>query len=816
GRAGAIAVGSVAGVVAVGVLAAALSRPALSSASEVVDFRIDIPEDVSLPQLDQRSVVYASDGSVLAVVDREVSRQVVPLDQVPVHVRQAVITAEDRKFFAHGGYDVEGIGRAVVANVRAGGVAEGGSTITQQLAKSEVGNQRTIERKVSELLYAMALEERFTKRQLLRRYLNQVYFGSRAYGIAAAAEEFFGTTVDELTVDQGALLASLIRSPNSADPRDEPELALERRNAVLEAMVDEGYVRPDRLPKLLARPLGVKRKSVQRERRQPHVVDAVQRELLALPELGDTAAERERRLYLGGLRVTTTLNPVMQRAAEDVISRYLRDRGPTGAIATVEADTGAIRALYSGLDYDELEYDLASQGRRQPGSSFKPFVYAEALQEGFPLDISLEGTSGACFEGVRDWQCDPRDPKDKGVGNYNDKSYGTLDMPTALKNSVNTAAAQLAIILGADSVAQRAGDMGIDVAAAIGDDYGPGIALGGLAHGATPLEMASAYAVFANEGKRVRPHLVARVEDADGTLLYEADPQPKRVLNRVVNAAMVDMMRQVVKSGTGTAAAVDGWQVAGKTGTTQKNADAWFVGYTPTLSTAVWMGHAKGRVRMRGVTGGGLPATMWQAYMKRALVGREVVRFPDVDLDRLDERVAGKKRRLPNLVGRKETRALTLLGRRKLIGEVRRQASFAPAGTVIWQDPRVGETALPGETVYIGVSTGKRPAPEPPPVSSSVTLPVDPADDEDTAPAPAPAPQPEPEPEPAPEPEPEPAPEPEPEPAPKPEPEPEPEPEEPEPEPEPELEPPPEEEEEEEEEEPPPDDGRRNKPPKDD
>ena len=711
-RLGVLSLGTFLGVVAIAVVATVLTRPAVSNAKALIDVELDIPAEASLPELEERSSIYDGDNNLLAVIDREVSRRVVPLRRIPPWVQHAVITAEDRKFYEHEGYDVEGIGRAMVANIQAGDISEGGSTITQQLAKSEVGSEKTLERKASELLYAMALEDRFTKKELLERYLNQVYFGSRAYGIAAAAEEFFHTTPPNLTVDQAALLASLIRSPNSADPRDKPRLALQRRNAVLQAMLEEGYTTPARLRVFLRRPLGVKESSPERERKQPHVVDAVERELLTLPAVGPNRRARERRLYFGGLRITTTLDLSMQKKATEVIREYTSGE-PTAAIATVVPQTGEIKAIASGLGYEDLEYDLPTQGRRQPGSAFKPFVYAAALQDGFPIGMRLSGKSPAYFDGVPGWEqdCNDEDKDICGVSNYGGSSYGDLDMPAALQNSVNTAAAQLTITLGAKRVAALAGDMGINMEAATNGKITQSIGLGGLDQGVTPVEMAGAYAVFANNGARVKPHLIAKIQDRTGKVIYEARETATEVLDPVVDAAMIDMMRGVVTGGTGTGAALPTWPVAGKTGTTTSNVDAWFVGYTPVLSTAVWVGYAEGQIEMPGMTGGSLPASIWRTYMGEVLEGRDVEQFPEPDFDALASRMESEQFEIPDVVDMSEADALAALGKRKFIGEVREESSSAPEGTVIWQSPGPDETASPGETVYIGVSTGYVPPP---------------------------------------------------------------------------------------------------------
>ncbi len=685
-----------------------LFRPASSAARELVQVELDLPDDAVLPKLDERSTLYSSDGNLLAVIDRETSRRRIPLERIPAHLRNAVIAAEDRRFYEHDGYDVEGIGRAFVANLRAGEISEGGSTITQQLAKSEVGTQRTFERKATELMYALALERKFTKDELLQRYLNLVYFGSRAYGVVAAAEEFFHTTPSELRLHQSAFLAGLIRAPNSTDPRTHPRLARQRRNDVLEAMAEEGYVKRRALPRLLRRPLGVQDSAPEQRIRQRHVVDAVQRELLGLKALGDTRKDRARRLYLGGLRIETTLDLQMQRTAQRTIRRYLPHGTPTAAIATVDPATGEIRAIASGLRYRDLKYDLATQGRRQPGSAFKPFVYAAALQDGFPIDLSLTGSSPAYFKGVPGWErdCNSYDKEVCGVANYGGESYGDMGMAAALKKSVNSAAAQLTVAVGADRIAELAGDMNINIDAATNGTVTESIGLGGVDQGVTALELASAYAVFANNGERVQPHLITSVKDAAGNVLYEAEAEPKPVLDQLVNAAMVDMMKRVVTSGTGTGAALPFTDVAGKTGTTSNNVDAWFSGYTPALSTAVWVGHAEGQVEMPGMTGGQLPATIWRDYMASVARGAAGARFPEPDLKALDERLGDLEVVVPNVRGMNEADAIAALGEEKLVGQVRQVPSSAPAGTVVTVSPDTGEQVTAGTDVTLGVSDG--------------------------------------------------------------------------------------------------------------
>lgn len=601
------------------------------------------PADVEFGALDQRSVVLAADGSVLAHLGQPESRDPVALEDVSEHMINAVITAEDRRFFEHGGYDTAGILRAAIRNVRAGEIAQGGSSITQQLAKMNfVGGEQTIERKAKELTTAVALEKRYSKEELLERYLNQVYFGAQAYGIAAAAEEFFRVTPAELTVEQAALLAGVIRAPSALDPRSNPEGALQRRNQVLSGMADEGYISEEEAARLSQKPLAV---ADPRPRgpsgRVPYIVEYVERVLRQDSRLGATEQERETLLLTGGLEITTTIDPGVQELAQEVIANRTAElEGPAAAIASVEPGTGRIIALHGGSDFAQTQFDLATQGRRQPGSAFKPFVLAAALEQGVPLSQPLEGNSPAYFPDVRGWT-----REDGGVRNFGDRDYGTVDLREALVRSVNTAFAELVLLTGHENVIALTERLGIDREAAYAEGDGPAIALGGLGRGVTPLEMAAAYATFAAGGRYADPWIVQRVVDREGAVLFEAEPEATTALPPEVNAAMVDVMRDVVERGTGTGAQIPGWEIAGKTGTTQNSADAWFVGYAPVLSTAVWLGHPEGQVPMDGLTGGSIPAGIWHDFMSVVLGNIDPVPFPEVDFSSLD----GKRRERPDV-----------------------------------------------------------------------------------------------------------------------------------------------------------------------
>lgn len=613
-------------VLAVPLLAWAMSGPALRLGAEVLASEV---EEEGLEPLEARSAVLTPDGRVLTELPGGPDRDLATLDQVPDVLEEMVVAVEDDRFWEHGGWDGEGMLRAATRNVRSGGVREGGSTISQQLAKLNfVGADRTVQRKVEELLYAVALEERYDKERLLQRYLNQVYLGSGAHGVAAASFEYFGVPVSELTGDQAALLAGLIRSPGSLDPRRHPEQARQRRDLVLRIAGAKGILEQDEVEELQGRPLELA--PPQPDVTDPLLVQAVRRELLAEPALGETVEERAELLATGGLRIQTSIDPRLQDAAVRAVQSGV-DAWPGlgGALAAVSTD-GRVLALASVNPPGTERFDLAAQGRRQPGSTFKPLAAMAALEAGLDPDERFVGDGPVRIEHApgQEWIVD----------NYAESDHGTIDLREALVSSVNTAFAQIGVATGIDRLVDVSERLGIDVEAALGtpDQRGPSVALGALSRGVSPLEMASAYTVLASGGWHVDATVVERVVDRDGRELLRRTHEPDPAVEPAVVGEVRDILQDVVAEGTGRAAQLPGWDPAGKTGTSQQNADAWFVGTVPTLTAATWLGHPDGSQPVEDLTGGTAAAPMWQAFMAEALEGVPPVPFVEVP-DELDD-----------------------------------------------------------------------------------------------------------------------------------------------------------------------------------
>ena len=557
------------------------------------------------------SVVYAADGSVLAEWHAEEDRTVVPFKNIPSHLRHAVVAIEDRRFYEHNGVDTQAVGRALRVNAVARGVEQGGSTITQQLVKILfTGGERTLTRKVREALLAYELESKTDKSKVLEIYLNTVYFGDGAYGVESASRHYFGKSVSALSLAESATLAGIIRSPARNAPTNAPDRAVDRRNLVLGEMLAQGYITPAMSRQARATPL-VLVPPKESGQVAPFFVEYVKQELMDL--LGAD------KVFRGGLRVYTSLEPGLQSLAESSARQLSAKGDPEVALVSVRHATGEVLAMVGGRDYAENQFNLAVQGRRQPGSAFKPFVLVTALERGVRPEhvFSAAPYRVKVIDGI--WN----------VQNYeNTVTQGMLTLRAATNWSVNAVYARLIMKVGPENVVATAHKMGITTPL----EPNPAISLGGLRTGVSPLEMASAYGTLANGGVHVRPTGIVRVTDDGGRIIFDPTPEPERVLSRPTAVQASLMLHDVIEVGTGTQAKIGTW-AAGKTGTTQSYRDAWFVGWAGDVSTAVWVGHRAGQISMNRVhgaplTGGSFPARIWRQFMLGATKSRSAAVTP--------------------------------------------------------------------------------------------------------------------------------------------------------------------------------------------
>jgi membrane peptidoglycan carboxypeptidase len=595
------------------------------------------PNIADFKQLPQTTKLLAIDGSTVAELDKSERRVPVTVDALPQHVKQAVMAAEDQDFYSHDGVDSTAIFRAFLRSAQ--GRTQGGSTITQQLAKiNYTARERTVLRKLKEVLYASKLEKKYTKDELLERYLNQVYFGDGAYGINAAAEVYFNKPAEQLTPTEAALIAGKIRAPEALDPRDPEDVPAtkNRRDQVLRNMGEQGWLKPAALKAAIAEPVALPPAPPADNNglgKAPHISTYVKREALRLEALGSTPETRENQLFTGGYTIETTFDPkVFDATVASVQARLGAPEDPFTAVATVVPGDGAIRSLFGGLDFSKSQFDMSSLSGRQIGSSAKPFVYLAALRKGIDPRTTYDGTSGRVIP------CYKKDP----VNNYAGEDLGgAITVDDALIHSVNVVFAELGCAAGPREVKRVATEDGIPEDAST--DVG-GYFLGGFnGKGANALEMASAYATFAARGVYAKPYSIAKIKDRTGKVIYEAKPSTKPVFKPEEVGVLNNPLQGVIKSGTGRAAAL-GRPVAGKTGTTQDNIDAWFIGYTPQLATGVWVGYENKTERksmvnihgVKGVTGGSFPAQIFADVMKAALEGVKAEPLFTASPDQLD------------------------------------------------------------------------------------------------------------------------------------------------------------------------------------
>ena len=546
-----------------------------------------------------------------------------PLQQIPHGLRNAIIAVEDARFYSHFGVDVRGILRAAYANLRHGRVVEGGSTITQQLAKVLfLTPDRRFSRKVKEALLAFELEKRYSKDRLLELYLNQVYMGHGAYGVEAAARIYFGKSVQDLTLPEVAMLAALPRSPGNYSPFERPELVQRRRAIVVGRLLEEGYISEAEAKAANRAPLGL----VPPERRRSsgqYFLGYLQQSLEA--KYGSDV------LYKSGLSIYTTLDAGLQRAAEQALREGLQavatrqaaraaSRGkpgpatevPEGAVVVIEAATGYVKVLIGGADFARTEFNRALYAHRQPGSAFKPFVYLAALEAGHAPTEILDDSPVRYVSGDKVWEPE----------NYDGKFRGPVTLQQSLEESINVPTIRLLEQVGVNPVIDAARRAGIQ--SRLPHDLTLALGTGDV----TLLELTAAYGTFANQGIRMEPLMVRHVTDAQGRLVEENIPQGREAITPDLAIGLTQMLRGIVERGSGIGARVLERPLAGKTGTTNDFSNAWFVGYTPSIVAGVWVGHDRPRSLGHDETGARAALPIWVAVMRAALRGKPVEDFP--------------------------------------------------------------------------------------------------------------------------------------------------------------------------------------------
>ena len=552
---------------------------------------------------DAASQFYDINGNVIYTTLSEERRVPVSIDKIPKHVQQSFIAIEDNRFYEHSGIDYRGTARALVSTL-SGREVQGGSTITQQLAKNAfLTQERSIIRKIKEAFIAKELEHKYTKDEILTMYLNQIYFGQGAYGIESASLYYFGKHVQNLDIAEAATLAAIPKSPNYYNPFENPKESKNRQELVIDQMVKYGFISADSAAKAKAKKMVYSTSHKQQNNPRGYFFDMISQKVIA--EVGADA------LYKGGLKIYTTLDMDMQLAAEKAmrhLPNYYTDSKkltqPQMALAAVDPKTGYVKAMIGGRGQDK--FNRATLAVRQPGSAFKPFVYLTAMQNGFTPASIIEDKEEEFAKG---WK-----PQNSDM-----QWHGKVSLRTALKRSINVPTIKLAREVGVDKIVANVERMGITTLVDSGaySDVNLAMALGGLSKGVNPLEMASAYGVLATNGLYNKPIALLKIVDRDGKVLYQAKPQSKRVVDAASAYLTTNMLEDVLVSGTGGGMGI-GRPAAGKTGTTDTYIDAWFVGYTPDLSTAVWVGDDNNKPMQR-MYGSGAPLSIWHEFMINAL-----------------------------------------------------------------------------------------------------------------------------------------------------------------------------------------------------
>lgn len=559
----------------------------------------------------ETSYIYDVKGRLLTRLHGEANRDVVESEDISPELKQAVLAIEDSHFYQHQGVNPASIGRALLVNWESGRVVEGASTITMQLVKNVfLSPERAFSRKLAEAVLALRVEQVFSKDEILEMYLNTIYWGHNNYGVETAAKSYFQKSASELNLAEATMMAGLIQAPEQYSPFINYAETKRRQAVVINRMEELGWITPQVADQTLQEPLLVGKPTAWQQSKLPVVTEAVTAELNE--RFGKEVVEE------GGLRVQTSIDFFFQQMAEETVreahnqltSRGLRNHQM--AIVAVDPRTHFVKAMVGTVNYETSQFNRAIQSRRQPGSSFKPFVYYTAFASGrFTPESAIDDSPVRYRDGSGYYR-----PK-----NYGGSFAGTMSLRKALMQSRNVPAVKLGQKVGIDNVIDVTRQLGIE------SPLQPVISLPLGSIGVTPLEMAGAYATFANNGWHSDPTFIVRVSDSDGDILLDNQPQPKLVLDQWAVASLNSVLQGVVQSGTGTAARM-GRPVAGKTGTTTSERDVWFVGYVPQLATAVWIGNDDYRPLGYGVTGGGFAAPVWRQFMERALVNEPVQQFP--------------------------------------------------------------------------------------------------------------------------------------------------------------------------------------------
>ncbi len=663
-----------------------------------------------IPKFPQRSTIYASDGTtVLARVYLD-NREVVTLREIAPIAQRAVLAIEDAAFYEHGGVNVSSIVRAGLENLRAGEVVEGGSTITQQLVRQTLGldpNDESLERKIREAALAMKVEQRYSKDRILAMYLNYMFFGNNVYGIGTASEYYFGHPARRLNLTEGALLAGLLNAPSLFDPIDEPEEALLRRNDVINAMMREGVVTPERAEKAKARPIVLSPKAGKPKRSvPPFIVSYVKDQIIEDPNgwystLGATPEARDRSLQEGGLDIVTTFDDEWQAAAQAAADEpwartpYHPNKKPPAdvGIASIDVETGAIRMMLSGKRYEEDRVNTVTTVH-QPGSSFKPYILAAAFEQGIAPNATYSGVQGTIDDPRCQTQGEPW-----VVYNAEGYSHGSMDLWNATANSVNAVFARLILDVGPEKVVEVAQRMGVD------SPLSPVCSLATGSVGISPLAQAAGYQTLANGGIHCESFAINEIRRND-QILYRHRPDCERAITKTIANLVTQMLEGVVTRGTAASVFSSGWgpwPVVGKTGTADDNRAVWFAGYTRQVATAVWVGSQGAPYDLDeywgyDVFGGSVAAPIWKSYMLRVMDQYPAVNFPEPEL-----------RTVPSVVGLSEDEARRVLTEARFKVRSTVIGSYRPADTVADQSPAGGSSTIPGATVTIYVSNGVAP-----------------------------------------------------------------------------------------------------------